>query len=264
MRFTTIVTALDPITPADRVLPVVSALARSGSLPVEVVTVLAPGEAEPPVQREIGRRVEHYGLQTTTLHMLHHDSPGQAIAEHVTSREGVLLVVAASAYGAWGENDVDTTTEQVLGHVGQPVLVVGPHAEPRLGSLLVAVDETGIADAAVTIVESWVRTFPGGEPRLVTVVPPSTWPDGEERLQSEILDRYLQQLTDRGITATLDVRRERDPGQALLSRAASIDDAIVVVTSPRFRDGLSHWYDTTRMLVRFATRPVLVVPKGLA
>jgi hypothetical protein len=63
--------------------------------------------------------------------------------------------------------------------------------------------------------------------------------------------------------AGLDVLRERDVRRALLAHAGSIGDTILVVTSPRFRDGLSHWYDTSRMLVRFVTRPVLVVSKDL-
>ena len=205
-----------------------------------------------------------YGLQRATVYALHDDSPGQALADHVTCRPGSQLVIAATTYGAWGENDVDSTTEHVLGHVRQPVLVVGPHAEPSVGNLLVAVDESGIGDAAIPVVESWVQSFPGGETRLVAVVPPCTWPAGEEQFQSEILDKYVRQLTDRGIDVTLDVLRERDPVQALLTRAASIGDTILVATSPRFRDGLSHWYDTVRTLVRFATGPVLVVPEDSA
>ncbi len=242
-------------------LPVAVALAKSGSLPVEVVTVLPP---EHSLTWELERRVAAYGLQRTTVYALHDDSTGAALAEHVTCRPGALLVVAATTYGAWGEDDVDTTTEQVLGRVRQPVLVVGPHAGPSVGSLLVAVDESGIGDAAIPVVESWVQSFPGGETRLVTVVPPCTWPAGEEQFQSEILDRYVRQLTDRGIAVTLDVVRERDPVQALLTHAASIGDTILVVTSPRFRDALSHWYHTTRTLVRFATGPVLVVPQDRA
>ena len=152
----------------------------------------------------------------------------------------------------------------MLGHVRQPVLVVGPHAEPSVGSLLVAVDESGIGDAAISVVESWVQSFPGGETRLVAVVPPCTWPAGEEQFQSEILDGYVQQLTDRGIDVTLDVIRERDPVQALLTHAASSRRHDPGGDEPRFRDGLSHWYDTVRTLVRFATGPVLVVPEDSA
>ena len=74
---------------------------------------------------------------------------------------------------------------------------------------------------------------------------------------------YVQRLADRGVVASLDVLNERDVRQALLAHAGSIGDTILVVTSPRFRDGLSHWYDTTRMLLRFATRPVLLVSKDL-
>jgi hypothetical protein len=66
-----------------------------------------------------------------------------------------------------------------------------------------------------------------------------------------------------GIVASLDVLRELDSRQVLLAHAASIGDTVLVVTNPRLREGRSDWYDTTRMLLRFASRPVLVVPKDL-
>ncbi len=111
-----------------------SGLARLGSMPVEVVTVLARGEAEHPMRCEIERRFEPYGLQPTTLYMPHDDSAGRAIAEHVTYREGALLVRAASSFGAGGQNEVDETTEQILGRVRQPVLIIGPHPSRALGA----------------------------------------------------------------------------------------------------------------------------------
>ena len=141
MPFSTIVAGVDMISSVDRVLPVVAALARLGSMPVEVVTVLAPGEAEHPVRCEIERRIEQYGLHPTTVYVLHDDAPGRAIAEHVTGRDGALLVFAASSFGAGGQNEVDAATAQILGGVRQPMLIVGPHAEPRLGSLLVTADD---------------------------------------------------------------------------------------------------------------------------
>ena len=133
-------------------------------MPVEVVTVLARGEAEHPVRCEIERRFEPYGLHPTTLCMLHDASPGRAIAEHVTYREGALLVRAASSFGAGGQNEVDETAEQILGRVRQPVLIIGPHAEPRVGSRLVTADDGAIALAAIPFVESWACAFLSGSP----------------------------------------------------------------------------------------------------
>ncbi len=125
-------------------------------------------------------------------------------------------------------------------------------------------DDGASALAAIPFVESWACAFPSGSPRVVMVLPPCTWPTAEAPSSFDAVAEYVQRLADRGVVASLDVLNERDARHALLAHAASIGDTILVVTSPRFRDGLSQWYDTTRMLLRCATRPVLVVPKDLA
>ena len=78
-------------------------------------------------------------------------------------------------------------------------------------------DDGAIADAAIPVVESWACAFPSGSPRVVTVLPPCTWPTAEAPSSSEVVGEFVQRLADRGVVASLDVLRERDPRQALLA-----------------------------------------------
>jgi nucleotide-binding universal stress UspA family protein len=261
--FTTIAAVLDLHAPAEGALGVVAGLARGGAIPVELLTVLRPDEAAAPAMWQLERRAQQRGLRRTTCYGLHGESPARAIVDHVSGREGTLLVIATSGTGAWGENQLDPVTEAVLEGVRQPVMVVGPGLRPWApGPLVVAVDDTGIAGAAMPVVAAWVRTVPLAAPRLVTVIPPGAWPaDGADASPAEM---YVDLLDEHGIAASAEVLRELEAAPALAAHASAIQDAVMVVTSPRSRDRASHWYGTTRALIRAASCPVLVVPADRA
>ena len=235
--FGTVVAVVDLVAPRDRALSVVAGLARAGVVPVEIVAVIRPDESAAAATRELERRVEQHGLRRTTCYALHGESPGRTIIEHVSVRDGALVVIATSGSGARGEKELDPITEDVLHGVRQPVVVVGPAAQSCVGGpLVVAVDGTGIARAAIPVVEAWVRTVPGPAPRLVTVIPPGTWPaDGVETPPEEVAT-YVDLLYERGIAATAEVLRELEAPPALAAYAAAIRAVVVVVTSPRSRD----------------------------
>lgn len=260
MPFTTIVAVVDLQTAPDRALPVVARLAQAGAIPVELVTVLDPDQTAASATWEIERRVEQCGLRRTTCYALEGESPARAIVEHASARDGALLVIPTSGSGAWGENQLDSITEDVLQGVRQPVVIVGPGLRPWAGGpLVVAVDSSGIADAAMPVVEAWVRTFQGA-PRLVTVIPPGTWPADVADAPSEEVTTYVDLLNEHGIAASGEVLRELEAAPALAAHVAAMHDAVLVVTCPRSRDRASHWYGTTRALIRTASCPVLVVP----
>jgi hypothetical protein len=56
------------------------------------------------------------------------------------------------------------------------------------------------------------------------------------------------------------VVRGTEPAPALVAYADPIEGAILVLTSPRWADTPSHWFNTTRRVIRRSSRPVLVVP----
>jgi nucleotide-binding universal stress UspA family protein len=263
--FRSVVVQVDLEQDATRAGPVAAALARLAGLPIEAVAV-APEAAGHYAQRELERRTAAEGLSNVAGYVLPGDHPGRAIAQHVTHRDGVLLVVAGATWGSSGPYRLDETTEDVLSQMSEPVLVVGPSCEllpTRTATPVVVVDGTGIADAAMPVVAMWARTFAGAPARVVEVVPPAGAPvDAAEDVGH--VGPFVDQLTARGVEARGDVLRSHEPSPALVAYAAQFDDAVIVVTSPRWPGEPSHWFNTTRRLIRGATRPVLVVPADRA
>jgi nucleotide-binding universal stress UspA family protein len=262
VRFHSIVLALDLQEDAGPAVPVAGALARAGNLPVEVVAAVSDDADHRLVRQELERSTAAGGLGHATCYLVGGDDPGRAITENVVDRDGVLLVLAATTWRSSGPHVFDATAEAILGEVLHPAVVVGPRhaASPARTTRPVAVvDETDNADAAMPVVESWIRTFPSTEPSVVTVLPPTgvAIPDGDV---TRDVQRYVDQLAEHGVAAAGEVIRSGEPVDALLTHAARDADAMLVVTSPRWAGGASHWFNTTRRLVQYSTRPVLVVP----
>jgi nucleotide-binding universal stress UspA family protein len=258
--FCSLVVGLDLDQDTGRAGPVAAALGRLAHVPVEAVAV-APEDAGPNARRELDRRIAANGLPEGARYVLRGEHPGRAIAQHVTHRDGVLLVMGAATWGASGPYRLDETTEEVLGNMSEPVLVVGPSCDlhlTRTATPVLIVDGTDIADAAVSVVAVWVRTFPGTVPRVVEVVPPA----GVAVAARDVghVARYLDQLRQRGVAASADVLHGHEPVPELVTYADRLDDAVLVVTSPRWPGEPSHWFNTTRRLIRYSRRPVLVVP----
>ena len=168
-------------------------------------------------------------------------------------------MIATTGHGGGDEAGLGPVTDEVLRRVHQPVLVVGPVAAPATGDLMLAVDATGIAHAALPFVEAWLRTFGGGTPRVVEVLPPDPWPSDDAAAPIGCVDEYVGRLAQRRIESS-EVLRALDPALALAAHAASCHASMLVVTSPHDPGQPSHWYETARRLVRTSPCPVLVVP----
>jgi nucleotide-binding universal stress UspA family protein len=262
-RFDTLVTALDLYPAADRVLSHVAALAMAGSLPVELVTVLAAGAdaSDMSATAALQRRATRCALRRHELFVVRNDSPGAVIVDHVSGRDGALLVLATTARGGDDGDRLGLVTDAVMSRARQPVVVVGPRAEPSAGCLLVAVDAADGADAALPVVERWLATFRYVDgPRIIQVAAPDSWPDQGDEPPDHAVGRYLEQLGATGIAATGAVVRGHDPVSAILDHAARSRAAMIVVTAPADPGRPTHWFRTSRRLIRLAPCPVLVVP----
>ena len=89
----------------------------------------------------------------------------------------------------------------------------------------------------------------------MTVIPPGTWPADGADAPSEEVATYVDLLNEHGIAASGEVLRELEAAPALAAHVAAMHDAVLVVTCPRSRDRASHWYGTTRALIRTASCP---------
>jgi hypothetical protein len=263
-RFCSIVLVVDLQQDGGDAEAVAAGLAQRAGLPIDIVAEVSTGSAHPVAPDELHRRIAAAGLDRSPYYLLPSDDPGRAIAEHVTNREGVLLVTAATTWGSGGPYLLDAQVEEMIRRFRGPVLVIGPKVAPSQThptTAVAVVDGSDIARPAMTVVEAWVRTLPGAAARVVEVLPIADVPatDALRHVRG-----YLDQLADHGIAASGDVLRGSEPAPALAAYADEIDGAVVVVSSPRWAGEPSHWFNTTRRLIHLSTRPVLVVPADLA
>ena len=106
----------------------------------------------------------------TSTTVLEHDQPGLAITEHVSGRDGALLVLATTAKAALDEDYAGSVSEYVLSTLRQPVLLVGPRVDVDRGlsspNLVVAVDGSGLGAVALPVIASWTRDVRWRQPDL--------------------------------------------------------------------------------------------------
>jgi nucleotide-binding universal stress UspA family protein len=274
--FTSIVVPLDLDAVGDRALPIAGSLARLGGLPIELLTIESPHMESFVDVCELGRRVKTYGLGPHSVNVLYDDDAGRAITGFVASRNDALIVMGSSAKGPLREQAFGSVSEHVLAHAHRPVLIIGPHVDrfdtTSAPTLVVGVDDSDAADAAIPVIESWQHTFGGGVVRVVEVAPLAVGadaalkecPDPAPVLRGEPdrAGRFARLLTDRSIPAKWEVLYGGDPASRLEDLAAHLDNAVVVATTTGWTDPGIHWHSTTREIARHSTRPVLVVPAG--
>jgi nucleotide-binding universal stress UspA family protein len=263
--FSSVLVAVDLGTAADRALPVAGALAGLGGLPIELLTVVPPGTTGV-LPEELDERVRPFGVGRHRSLVIEDDDPGTAIAEHVRGRDGVLLVMATTAGSAMDQSHGGSVSEHVLSSAGQPVLLVGPQVDvdrPRpTPSLVVAVDASNLAAAALPVIVSWVRTFGAGSVTAVQVVPlvPAIAEQAGPVLEAAHVRHYAATLGELGVAAGGAVVHGGDPAAGLIEAAGSVTDPVLVVTAEPWPDAGSHWRGTSRKLALRSTGPVLVVP----
>ena len=260
-----IVVAVDLERSGERALPVALALGQLVGLPVEIVTVASRDRSGARQVIDLDRRASALGVAARSIVVLHDDDPGRAIAAQVNNCDGALLVMATTARSALGVPVHGSVSEEVLGHVRQPVLLIGPNVQEPChmakATLVACVDGSDSAEAALPVMVSWARSFGGPRPWFVEVIPPlgaSFTAEGGD-LESTHVRSFVERLAADGIGASWRVLRGTDPVATLREFADDISGSVLVVTSERW-PGSSHWYSTARKLVRWSPRPVLLVP----
>ena len=263
--FSSVLVAFDLGTAADRALPVAGALAGLGGLPIELLTVVSPGTTGV-LPETLDERVRPFGFGRHRSLVVEDDDPGTAIAEHLRSRDGVLLVMATTAGAALDQSHGGSVSEHVLSASGQPVLLVGPNVavdRPRsTPSLVVAVDASDLAAAALPVIVSWVRTFGAGSVTAVQVIPlvPAIAEQAGPALEAAHVRQYVATLGEFGVAAEGAVVHSGDPAAGLIEAAGRVAAPVLVVTAEPWPDAGTHWRGTSRKLALRSTGPVLVVP----
>jgi hypothetical protein len=262
-RFSSIVVAVDLDQHAGDPTTLAASLGGAAGVPIELVAEVPTTSTATGARAELGRRIAAARLERSPSYVLSTPAPGSALAEHVAGRAGVLLVTAATTWTSLGPYLLDASAEQLLSRAPAPVLVLGPNFAPSRSletTVVAVVDGSDVADAALPVVEAWVRTFPCAATKVVEVLPAASIPPCDA---DRCVRRYVRRLAERGVVASGQVLRGDQPAPMLAACAAEIDGAVLVVTSPRWAGEPSHWFSTVRRIIHVSTQPVLVVPDDL-
>jgi nucleotide-binding universal stress UspA family protein len=264
--YSSVVVPIDSSGAGDRALPIATALARRSGLLIELVSVVPPDRYPEAETWHLEERVGRLGLGPHVTTVVRHEHAGTAISEHLSGRDGALLVLATTARAAVDEAHAGSVSEYVLATLCQPVLLVGPGVDVghplTAPALVAAVDGFDLVAAALPVIESWTRTFRGPAPRLVEVIPfvPAIASHAGRRLEAARVQACVDRLASVGVEAEGDVLYGDDATTALAADADQVPDAVLVVAAERWSGAGTHWRSTSRKLALRSSRPVLVVP----
>jgi nucleotide-binding universal stress UspA family protein len=263
--FASIVVALDLGADADRAVLVARRLAELSQIPVELLTVSPPGADDAIDTLELRRRTAANGRAEIRWAIEHSDRPATAIVDHLERSHGALLVVATSAEPSIDGQLLGNVVENVLSHVGQPVLLVGPRVPevcPETApTLVVYLDDTDFGEAAEAAITRWVRTFPDAEAWATQVIALDAAPAIRRRSPAH-LRRFVERLAAGGVKASWGVLFGDQPAVRLEQFAGCVANPIFVTASTRWTSRRSQGTSTAHQLVHHSTHPVLVVPTG--
>lgn len=253
MTFTAVITVRDRRRPGARGEAVGRAIAAAGHLPLTVLEV-------------------DHGDQRTTPDAGHDlrllvpaAAIGPAVIDHVRGRDDALLVIDAHGGGPPGDALFDRDAEHILQRGPRPVLVLGPHADETLPAttLLVPSDGAGLVGSAVPVVRSWIEGINDAAVTVLALGAVDSWPATDDAPAPDDAERAVAALVADGIRASLVRSTVAEPDEAILAACANHGRPIVVVAAPRWSGAVTHWFSTTRRLIRRAPCPVLVVPAEL-
>jgi nucleotide-binding universal stress UspA family protein len=188
------------------------------------------------------------------------------IHEHVNGRDGALLVIDVLAGGVSGDELFEPDVEQILQRSRQPMLVLGPGAgelDLPVRTLVVPGDGAGLLAATVPVVRSWIATLGTADVVLVALDAVDPWPAGGDPPPEDDADRAARTLADEGVPARIVRPPTSDPAATIRAVCHGAATPMIVVGSPRWSTGVTHWPSTVRRLIRTAACPVLVVPAGI-
>ncbi len=258
--FKTLVVALDLDPDGDRALPVVQALARTGAVAVDLVTVSSPGMPTAVDAYELERRATQFGWSPDSWSIVHDVDAAGGIVRHAARRDDALLVMATSARLPWTSTMFGSVTRDILRQTDRPVLLIGPHvawtSPPPCTTLVPCIDPSGAAERAAPAIIAWQQTFTSPAPQLAEVLPV----EADPTVAAQRLRTMTELLAAQHVHADTFVVHDDDPVAGLETLASRFAGPVYVATSARYTDGRLHWHSTTQQLIHRATCPVLVVP----
>ena len=255
---------LDGTSTANAALDAAERLADRWDASMTVTTLLRRGDRylglDGAVRRQTDRMHRKRDVEVRSLSY----SVGEDIAGSFDAVPNTLIVMSTWARGR-SAGLATNVAEDVLRHVRQPILLMGPADEigddwPS-GKLLVCVDGTEFADTVVPFAAQWAKDL-RLEPLVVGVIDtskvPATIPRVAESNAVAQTARAIEDIVGRGPVG-YDTLHGRDPARAIVDHAERNDVAMIALAT-HGRTGLSRLlHGSVAMdVIRAASCPVLV------
>lgn len=176
-----------------------------------------------------------------------------------TLSDAALLVLDALGGGPHSDRLFDTDAEHLLASVPLPTLVFGPHAtlDTSRSVLLIAADHGPASAASLAVAQAWISTF-AAHAVVVGLDSPDSWPADPTGATVDQPRQLAATLAAAGVSGELQRRSTLDPADTLLAAAADVPGGVLIIPAARYPTGMSHWFSTSRRLIRHASRPVLL------
>lgn len=266
----TIVVPLDGSATARHAIAPAALLARQWGVPVQLVTVMAPGLDPRATRRSLEREVDAIDAPTRPSEVLTGEDVAVALDTHVDAHRPALLCMATHGRSAVATAVLGSVAHEVVRGAHSPVLLVGPRCvpSPEQHDVCLALKPGSPASGrALSPAIGWARAS-GARLHLVAAVTaslrmtgdgPRVEDDPEAREELGELARYAR--TTGVTTCWRVVDGDRDVAGAVLDAAARAS-ASVVVAATHGRRSVTRLVlgSVAQDLVRRSTCPVLVVP----
>ena len=142
-----------------RVVDVAVALARRCDASVDVIEVVFDHRDSTDAVGRLAERLDPHdcnGVAVSTHVHVAVESVAQAIGDQVDLHPEATVVLASHGRGRSAAL-LGSVTEELLGQIFGPVLVVGPHVEPATfdGPIVAAVDGSGTSECVLPLAAAW-------------------------------------------------------------------------------------------------------------
>jgi len=261
--FQQVVVPIDDSEAAWRAVPIAARMAAAVDGKLDVVTVVdRVGEVENE-QSTLRSGLDRLGELPVDARpeVLVHDSIAQAIAEHVESLNGAIVVMSSHGHGR-SASVLGSTTDDVLRELYGPVVVVGPHVAADAGTLdgayIVPLDGSSLAASVLPIVSAWSVEF-GGTPWLLEVIEPNAVTPSDMQDSAYVARRALETKRTTGHDVQFEAIHDKHPAE-VVTRFADQENASLVFATTHGRTGMSRLRSgsVTADIVRHAHCPVVL------
>jgi nucleotide-binding universal stress UspA family protein len=242
---------------------IANALAQRLAGDVELVTVCPPGHTDR-ADRYLASVADSQSPKLTWRVIEGKDVESELVGEALSHPEA-LLCLSSLARRSLAESMWGSVSEQLARDAGVPVVLVGPHAERRIGTsnggvLLVTLDGTMVGETILNDAFELAGQLRLNV-RLVQVVDSAKVPDGVTSIETAYLHNVAKDWKSYAHEIDYDVLHGHNPGRAISDYVAVHDEVVLVAMSTRGTPvpGRLFYPSTTFTVLRHSLTPVLIL-----